>query len=128
MPQHRQYGKEEGFLSFSALFWVLVLAAGVFLALRLLPPYINNYELQDSINNIALNASYSQLSEEEIMKNVVAKAKGEGIDLAPKQISILKGGGTVEIAVRYSVPVDLLVRQVVLHFEPSASNRNIMSK
>ena len=96
--------------------------------MRLLPPFINNYELQDSINNIALNASYSQASEEEISKSVVTQAKADGIELMPKQILVRKGGGTVEIAVRYSVPVDLLVRQIELHFEPSASNPNIMSK
>ena len=117
---------ERGFVSITGIFALLVLVGGMFLALKLLPPYISNYQLQDAVQNLALNASYSQVTEEELQKAVISKAKGIGIDLLPKQVSVRKGGSSVEITVRYSVPVDLLVRQLVLQFEPSASNVNIM--
>jgi hypothetical protein len=118
--------RERGFISLSGIFALLVLAAIVFLALRLLPPYISNYQLQDAIQGIALNATYAQVSEEDIQKSVIKQANGYGIELHPKQVSVRKGAGTVSIMVRYTVPVDLLVRQVELDFEPSASNANII--
>ena len=116
---------QRGFLSFSAILTLLIFAGLVFAALKLVPPYISNYELQDSIQNLALQASYSPMSEEEILKAVVSKATGYGIDLPAQQIKVQKGQGTVVIAAEYTVPVDLYVRQVQLHFEPSASNRQI---
>ena len=93
----------------------------------MLPPYISNYQLQDAIQNLSLTSTYSQITEEEIRKQVIARAAELGIELRPKQVSVKKGGGTVEIVARYDVPIDLLVKQFEIHFEPSGSNRNITS-
>ena len=116
---------ERGFISFSGIISLLFLAAVVFLALKLLPPYISNYQLQDEIQNVARSASYSQISEEDLQKSVISKANGLGIVLLPKEVSVRKGAGSVAITARYTVVVDLLVRQVELQFEPSASNTQI---
>jgi hypothetical protein len=128
-PQENRVTKadpsQRGFLSFSAILTILIFASLIFAALKLVPPYISNYELQDSIQNLALQASYSPMSEADILKAVVSKANGYGIDLPAQQIKVQKGEGTVAIAADYTVPVDLFVRQVQLHFEPSASNRQI---
>ena len=117
---------ERGVVSISGIFSLVVLAGGIFLALRLLPPYISNYQLEDSIQNLSLIASYSPMSEEEIQRAVVARASSYGIDLPAKQVSVRKISDSVVIVVRYTVPVNLIVRQIELHFEPSASNHNIM--
>ena len=119
---------QHGFFSISGIFALLVLGAVIFLALKLLPPYINNYQLQDALQNITLTATYSQVSEEDLQKSVISKANGIGIALRPKQVSVHKSGASVAITVRYSVPVDLLVRQLELQFEPSTSNTNIAAK
>jgi hypothetical protein len=119
---------QRGFISIGGIFTLLVLVAGVFLGIKLLPPYINNYQLQDTIQDLALNSSYNQVSEEELQKSVISKANGIGIGLLPKQVSVRKEAGSVVITVKYSVPIDLLVRQVELHFEPSTSNVNILRK
>ena len=46
----------------------------------------------------------------------------------PVEIKIERTGNTVNISVRYTVTVDLLVRKLDLQFAPSAGNRNIMAK
>jgi cell division protein FtsL len=117
---------ERGFISFSGILALFFLVVVVFLALRLLPPYISNYQLQDAIQNLARSASYNQVSEEDLQKSVITSANGLGIALVPKQVSVRKGSESVVIAVRYSVPVDLLVRQLDLDFEPTASNTQIV--
>ncbi len=124
----REHWPERGFLSFSAIVLLLVLASGIFVAIKLLPPYINNYQLQDSINDLALRSTYSQISEEEIRKAVITGARDDGINLVAKQVTVRRRGPTVEIAAKYSVSVDLLVRQVDLNFEPSSTNKNILAK
>lgn len=122
----RSVRSQRGFVSLSGIVSLLVLAGLIFLGVKLLPAYVSNYQLQDSIQNLALIASYSPMSEQDILKAVRSRAGGCGIYLKAKQISVHKGDGSVVIVAHYTVPVDLVFRSVVLHFEPSASNRNIM--
>jgi hypothetical protein len=119
---------QRGLVSISGIIALALVASLIFLGLRLLPPYISNYQLQDSIQNIALTASYTPMTEEDILKTVISRANNCGVDLGAKQVTVKKGNGTVIIVARYSVPIDLFVRHVDLQFEPSASNQNILTK
>ena len=117
---------ERGFLSVSGIIGLLVLAALVFLAIKLLPPYINNYQFQDALENLARTATYSPVTETDIRKAVLSEARELGIQLQDNQVAVRKSGGSVDIVVRYAIPVNLVARQVVLTFEPGAGNRNIV--
>ena len=119
---------ERGFLSLSGILGLLVLVAVIFLAIRLLPPYITNYQLQDEIETLARAATYSPASETDVRKDLLSRARSLGIQLDENQVVVRKGVGTVDIAVRYEVPVNLIARRVVLKFEPGAGNRNITYK
>jgi hypothetical protein len=119
---------ERGFLSFSAILGLAVLGAIIFAAIRLLPPYIANYQFQDAIDNLARSATYSTITEADLRKDVLRQARDVGIQLQDKQVVVQKDRTTVNIAISYEVPVDLLARQVVLKFAPSAGNRNIIAR
>ena len=126
MPVNRS---ERGFISFSALFGLALLAALAFVSIKLLPPYISNYQFQDYIENLARNATYTPVTEADLRKEIIKEARGYGIPLEDRQVAVQKvTGATVNIAVHYEVPVDLLARQVVLKFAPAAGNRNIVSR
>ena len=113
-------------MSFSSIFSLLVFAALVIAGLRVVPPFISNYQLQDSLENLAISATYAPVTEEELVKTVIARADSFGITLTPKQITVHKAPSTVDIAAQYTVVVDLIVRPVELHFEPATSNRNVI--
>ena len=118
---------ERGFLSLSLLFSLLFLAALIFLAVKLFPPYFSDYRLQDAVENIAGRASYSQqMSESDIRREVIGRAREFGIQLENRQVVVKKTRASVDIAVQYVVQVDLGVQEVELRFEPSAGNRNLM--
>ena len=125
MPANRS---ERGFLSFSALFGLALVAALIFLSLKLLPPYITNYQFQDGIDNLARTATYSPMTEADLRKEVMKQARDLGLALQDKQVVVEKDRTTVNIKISYEVPVDLLARQVVLKFEPAAGNRNIVAR
>ena len=126
MPM-RASRSERGAFTLSTIISLLVFAALVFLAFKLLPPFIDNYQFQDSITNLARTATYSQLmTETEIRKTIMKEAQELGIPLKDKQMAVEKMGGSVNISVRYAVEVDLIARKVVLDFQPSAGNRNIV--
>ncbi len=113
---------ERGFLSFSTIVALLVVAAVIFLALKLLPPYVSNFQLQDAVENIARRGGYSNATEKDIRDEVIARAGDFGIELDDRQVAVRKRDNSVDIAVEYAVQVDLVERKVELRFEPSAGN------
>jgi len=120
---------ERGFISFSVILGLAIIVVTIFSAIRLLPPYIANYQFQDYIDNTARTATYSPVSEADLRKEIMTRARQFGITLPDRQLEVHKvRGGTVTIKATYDVPVDLIARQVVLHFEPSAGNTNIVSR
>ena len=120
---------ERGFISFSAILGLAIVIVTVFSAVRLMPPYIANYQFQDYIDNTARTATYNAISEADLKKEVMARARELGITLQDRQLEVHKvRGGAVSIKSTYDVPVDMVARQVVLHFEPSAGNQNIVSR
>jgi hypothetical protein len=106
----------------------VILLLIIFVGIKIVPPYISNYQLQSSIQNIALIASYSPITEDEIRRNVISQANTCGVDLQPNQVMVKKGHGTVVIVVNYTVTVDFIARKMDIHFEPSTSNQNILMK
>ncbi len=100
----------------------------IFLGIKLLPPFITNYQLQDAVESLARTATYSPMSEADIRKSLLQRARDAGITLDERQVFVRKARGSVDIEIRYAVPVDLLVREVELSFTPSAGNRNITSR
>ena len=113
---------ERGFLSFSAIVALVVVAAVIFLALKLLPPYISDYQLRDAVVNIARRGGYSNATERDIRDEVIDRAGDFGIELDDRQVAVRKRDNSVDIAVEYAVQVDLLEWNVELRFEPSAGD------
>lgn len=119
---------QHGFMTFTGALMLLVIAIVIFAAFKLMPPYISNYQLQDSINNIARAATYSTANEEQIRKDVLKAAQDSGVSLDPGQVRVARSRDSVDIAVDYSVTVDMMVKPVTMHFTPSAGNRLITAK
>ncbi len=119
---------EAGFLTFSGVMLILTLAAIWFLSYKLLPPYVRNYELQDTISGLARTASYNQSNESELRSEIMREARDIGIDLEERELSVSKVGTAVDISIHYERDIDLLVHTLKLEFSPVAGNRNIMAK
>ncbi len=121
--------QEHGFMSFSAILGLAAIAVTFFAAVRLLPPYVANYQFQDYIRDTARTATYNSVSEEDLKRQVMDRAGEFGISLDESRVAVNKTQeGFVGIAITYDVPVDFVARQVLLRFEPSASSQNIVSQ
>jgi hypothetical protein len=125
---HKSTNGQQGFLTFTGVLMLLVVGAMIFSAFKLLPPYIRNYQLQDSVNNIARTSTYSTAGEDSIRKEVLKAAHDAGVTLDPSQVRVGRSRESVDIAVDYSVTVDMMVKPVTMHFTPSAGNRLITAK
>ena len=100
-----------------------VLGALVYVGIKALPVYVQNYELSDYIRQLAVQATVQRSTAEVIQQQVVVFAQNLDLPVDRDNVQVAVGGSAVTIALDYSVPVDLRVYTWVLHFSPAAENR-----
>lgn len=94
----------------------------VYIGVKVIPILVNEYEFQDSIQNIARFASVNRQDNAKIQKAVAAEAEKDDLPVRPEDIKVEGTNGNVRISVDYAVIVDLSVYQWTLNFHPTASN------
>ncbi len=99
--------------------------AAFYVAWNVIPPYFNNYQLQDALDDIARKNSYTGLSDDDIKKTVVTKASSEDIKLREDQVIVTRTQDGLGISVKYQVHVDMVVHPVDLNFTANSLNKRI---
>jgi cell division protein FtsL len=114
---------EEASGRFKTLFSLAMLAAIIFIAIKTLPVYVDNYQLQDHIRQLStqLAVRTQPATPEEIRDEVIAFAQDHGVPLTADNVKVTISR-RISISLDYTVPVDLLVYTLRLHFTPSAEN------
>ena len=95
---------------------ILVLAAIVYVLVKVVPPRINAYEFKDYMETYARTESWSR-SPEQIKKDMLQKAVMLDLPITEKQIEVNKGNAAIEIKATFDVPVDLKVYKLNLHYD-----------
>lgn len=111
-------------------FGLFVIAVGIFCGVKLVPPYVADYQFQDFLVTEARQASYAQrMTEEDIRNEIMKKALDLDLPITKDQIKVTHigaaGYSAISLSVDYSVPVDLLVYKTELHFTPASQNKPI---
>jgi hypothetical protein len=106
-----------------AFLGLFVVVAGFYVAFKLMPPFYNQMQFQDSVEAEARNQSYAQKSEDEIKKIVFQHAQEDSIPITQDQIQVQRAGTEVSISVDYVVHVDLIVMPIDLKFHAGSKNR-----
>ncbi len=106
-----------------AIIWLLLLGSGVYVAYKVLPIYIANYQLQDRMQTEARFATVNHRSNDEIRDIIYREIQDRDIPARREDIHIESSQRGVNIRVDYTVTVDLRVYQWTLEFHPTASNR-----
>jgi Domain of unknown function (DUF4845) len=112
-------GKLKGFIG------LLLVAAGFYVAWNMIPPYWNHYQLQDGLDDIARKGSYSGATDDQIKKDVIAKAAAEDINLKEEQVTVVHDGSRLDISVKYRIHVDMILHPVDLDFTANSINKRI---
>ena len=110
--------------SLKALFGLCVIVGGMYLAWMAFPPYFNNYQLSDSIDEISHFATYNRQTDEDIRANVLKEAHSLRINLQPEQVKIQRMQDEVVIWADYTVHIDLPYRPFDLDFHPASKNKS----
>jgi hypothetical protein len=107
------------------LIGILVVVIGFYVAWNMVPPYFNNYQLQDALDDIARKGSYTAQTDDDIKKAVIAKAETEDIKLKEDQIVVSRVRDMLGITVKYRIHVEMLVHPVDLDFTANSLNKRI---
>jgi hypothetical protein len=123
------HGGERGGSKFKTLLALVIIAALVFSAIKIVPLYVNNYDLQDAMQQEIRFAFDPQTghakSADEIRLDVEHKAIELGIPATDKNVQVVDESGHIQVSIDYTVTVDLVVYQLQLHFHPVADNTSI---
>lgn len=117
---------EEGSGRFKVLLSLAFIAAIIFVAIKTLPAYVNNFQLQDHIRELStqLAVRTRPATPDEVRAEVVAFAQDHGVPLTADNVKVTISSH-VMISLDYTVPVDLMVYTLRLHFTPSAENQSL---
>lgn len=108
---------------------VIVIVGGIYVSIKVIPPYFNNYQFQDWIKEEATHDSYAAKTEADIKQAVLKKAQEYDIPLTEDGIHVVRSGnqfsGNVSIQAPYVVHVDLPGYPLDLHFDVSTENKGV---
>jgi hypothetical protein len=105
----------------SIVFLVFVIYSGI----KIIPVYVNSYELDDYIREQTPYWLTQRARPEVIQKSILDKAQDLGLPVTADQVQVEAPGSIVTVNLDYTVPVDLIVYTLQLHFTPSAQNKQI---
>jgi len=108
-----------------AIIYTAILVVAVFSAFKIIPAYVNEYQLSDKIQETARFAVVNRYTDEQIRDEVFRTVQELGIPAKREDIKVTASRSLVTISLDYTVPVDLLVYQLNLHFTPSAENKSL---
>src|SRR5258708_17530082 len=124
--KHRRFRAQRGSGKFKAIAYTAIVVFGIFCAVRLLPPYIAEYQLSDKMQEQAKFGVVNRYSEEQIRETIFKEAQDLDVPIKKEEIKVLASPSVVRISLDYRVPIDLLVYKMELHFTPSSENKSLL--
>ncbi len=116
-PSERGEGK------LKAIVYTAILLFALYSAVKILPSYVANYQLQDKMQEQARFAVVNRYPEEKIREIIFKEVEDLEVPVKREEIKIVSNAGVVKISMDYTVPIDLIVYRFNLHFTPSSENK-----
>lgn len=104
---------------------IVVLALfGTFLyvAFKITPPYVNNYQLQDTVETESRFFAAHTRTEQKARENIWAQIQSLGIPVTQDAIKVEVVGRTAIVSVNYTVTVSIFGYDVNLDFHPKSES------
>ncbi len=115
---------ESGVGRAKAIFAIVFLLAVAYCGWKIIPVYVNNYEFNDDIRQLAIQSTVDRSSAEAVQNKILAYAKDLGLPVKRENVTV-QVGNKVSISVDYTVPIDLKVYIWMKEFVDSAENNQI---
>jgi hypothetical protein len=119
--------RERGGAKLNMLITLLIVGTMGYASFKIVPVYVENYQLQDSIQTESRFAltGYPKRTPDDVRNDVLKKAQELGLPLRAEDIQVTMNNGSVDIGAEYSVTFDLAVYQWTHDFHLHADNHTI---
>ena len=122
--QYRE--RERGTGRLKSVLVLAFLAALIYVAFKLVPPFINNYQLEDAMKQEARFAGVNRKDQDSIRNDVFKKIQELEIPARREDIRVEAiAPFSVRISLDYTVPVDLSIYQLRLQFHPTGDSSSL---
>ena len=120
-PHQRRLERGEGRLKGILIVVIVVLA--IYTAWKVVPVYVNEYQLSDKMQEQARYAVVNRYTEDQIRDNVFKVIEDLDIPAKREDIKVVSNNSVVKISLDYSVPVDVLMYHTDIHFSPNSEDK-----
>jgi len=117
---------ERGAGKIKTVLFVAAIALIIYSAIRIVPAYVNNYQLADKMEEQARYAIVNRYSEEQVRDNIFKVCQELDIPVKKEEIKVVSNNAVVKIALQYTVPVDVLGYHLDMHFAPTSENKALI--
>lgn len=117
---------ERGEGKLKALLYTAFLVVSVLVAIKVVPPYVSDYQLKDKLNEQARFAVVNRWPADQIKDNIYKVIQDLDIPAQREDIKVQSTNHGLNISVSYTVPVDFWVYHTELNFAPSSEGIDIM--
>jgi hypothetical protein len=118
--------RERGEGKLKAIIYTAILIIGVYVAIKLVPVYVAEYQLKDKMSEQARFAVVNRYSEDQIKDILYKTVQDLDIPVKRDDIKVTSTSSGLNISVSYTVPVDLMVYKTDLTFSPSSQGIDLM--
>ena len=126
LPLQSSQRSQRGEGRLKAIIYTVILVTLVFLAVKLVPLYVAEYQLQDKMNEQAKFAVVNRYSEEQIRDILMKVVRDLDIPATRDDIKLASTNHGVSISISYTVPVDFLVYKTDITFTPTSEGLDIL--
>jgi hypothetical protein len=119
---HRQHG--EGKLK--AITYTVILVIAVYVAFKVVPLYVADYQLKDKMSEQARFAVVNRYSDDQVRDIIFKTVQDLDIPAKREDIKVEHTNHGIRISLAYTTPVDLMVYQTDMNFSPASEAVDIM--
>lgn len=117
---------EQGEGRLKALVYFAFLIVAVFVAIKVVPLYVADYQLKDKMTETAKFAIVNRYTPEQIRDNIFHTIQDLDIPAKRDDVKVENTSHGIAISVNYTVPVDFLVYKTDMNFATSSEGRDYM--
>ena len=116
---------ERGEGRFKAILFTAIFAFAIYAGVKIVPPYVNNYQIADKMQETARFAVVNRYDEEKVRDVIFKEVQDLEIPVKREEIKVVANVSVVKISLDYTVPIDLLFYHFDLHFTPTSENKSL---
>ena len=107
---------------FKLIVVLAIFGAIAYVGFKIVPPYVNNYQLQDTCETESRFFAAHQKTDQKARETVWAEVQSLGLPITQDMIKVERIGKTARISVDYTVTVNIFGFDVNLDFHPKGES------